>query len=99
MHYHRKDQGGTRLKMKSASSSYPDLIVEECPVGCNNCKEVYVNQQLGHRIVCLCHKCGHRQIFLEKSKTSADSFGDLRAIEPAASDEASARDVNTYTTK
>jgi hypothetical protein len=32
----------------------PDLIVEQCPMGCSQCAGIYVNVQTGHRIVCKC---------------------------------------------
>lgn len=41
-------------------SSCPDLIVNRCPLGCENCNEIYVNEQTGHRILCRCSKCHHK---------------------------------------
>jgi hypothetical protein len=49
----------------------PDLIVNQCPLGCGNCAGVYLNQQSGHRIVCYCIKCHHKQD-IEKQKGAAD---------------------------
>jgi hypothetical protein len=49
---------------------YPHLIVNQCPLGCGNCAGVYLNQQSGHRIVCQCIKCHHKQDL--KQKTGAD---------------------------
>ncbi|MGB7954967.1 MAG: hypothetical protein WCF23_13390 [Candidatus Nitrosopolaris sp.] len=33
----------------------PDLVVSICPFGCNKkCDGLWINEQTGHRIVCLC---------------------------------------------
>jgi hypothetical protein len=40
---------------------YPDLIVDQCPIDCENCGEIYVNDQIGHRIVCRCIRCNHNK--------------------------------------
>jgi hypothetical protein len=40
-------------------TKYPDLVISQCPTGCENCAEVYVNEDTGHRILCKCIKCNH----------------------------------------
>jgi hypothetical protein len=38
----------------------PDLIVNTCPLGCDlKCAEIWINETIGHRIICACIKCGH----------------------------------------
>jgi hypothetical protein len=32
----------------------PDLILNGCPVNCKDCKRIYLNDQIRHRIVCKC---------------------------------------------
>jgi hypothetical protein len=33
----------------------PDLIISNCPLGCNKaCEEVWINDNIGHKIVCSC---------------------------------------------
>jgi hypothetical protein len=49
------------LSFQPASCLYPDLITDECPLGCDDCEEIYVNEQTGHRIICRCNKCGHKK--------------------------------------
>jgi hypothetical protein len=37
-----------------------DLVLEVCPLGCDKkCSEVWINETIGHRIVCRCKKCNH----------------------------------------
>jgi hypothetical protein len=45
-----------------------DLIVEKCPVGCSQCASIYVNVQIGHRIVCKCI-CHNSKYNPEKPRT------------------------------
>jgi hypothetical protein len=42
------------------NNSLPDLIVNQCPFGCENCPGVWKNRQIGHRIICKC-VCDHVQ--------------------------------------
>jgi hypothetical protein len=51
-----KNEGG--YKVIQSQNACPDLIVNECPLGCNNCAEIYINTQTGHHIICKCI-CGH----------------------------------------
>jgi Zn ribbon nucleic-acid-binding protein len=38
----------------------PDLIVNICPLGCDGkCAEIWINETIGHKIICNCIKCGH----------------------------------------
>lgn len=39
-------------------NTLPDLIVNQCPLGCKNCPGLWKNRQIGHRIVCKCD-CAH----------------------------------------
>jgi hypothetical protein len=32
----------------------PDLVLNICPLTCNDCKRIYLNNQIGHRIICGC---------------------------------------------
>jgi hypothetical protein len=32
----------------------PDLVVNRCPVSCDDCKSIYLNKQILHRIICRC---------------------------------------------
>ena len=57
----KKEVDGEYLSFQSASCFYPDLITDECPLGCDDCEEIYVNEQTGHRIICRCNKCGHKK--------------------------------------
>jgi hypothetical protein len=37
-----------------------DIILEACPLGCNReCSELWINEIIGHRIVCKCIECDH----------------------------------------
>jgi hypothetical protein len=46
----------------------PDLIVNACPLGCNQeCAIIWTNKTIGNRIICDC-KCGHNK----KGKVLAD---------------------------
>jgi hypothetical protein len=37
-----------------------DLILDNCSLGCNGkCSELWINEIMGHRIVCKCTKCNH----------------------------------------
>ena len=39
----------------------PDLIVNACPLGCNQeCSKTWTNKTIRHRIVCKC-KCDHNK--------------------------------------
>jgi len=40
-------------------NNFTDLVTDQCPLGCGNCAEIYVNSVTGHRIVCKCNKCHH----------------------------------------
>jgi Zn ribbon nucleic-acid-binding protein len=51
----------------------PDLIVNTCPLGCDRkCAEIWINETIGHRIICDCIKCGHNN---KKCKTLAEVVG------------------------
>jgi len=39
---------------KVTATQIPDLYTNECPVGCKDCKGIYLNDQIHHRIVCKC---------------------------------------------
>ena len=39
-----------------------DLVIEECIPNCEKCPSVWVNEQIGHRLVCKCKKCQHDKI-------------------------------------
>jgi hypothetical protein len=39
----------------------PDLVVDQCPGGCNKCDKIYINVQTGHRIICKCKNCNHNE--------------------------------------
>jgi hypothetical protein len=44
-----------------AKQVLPDLIVNLCPLGCNQtCGRIWVNGIIDHRIICEC-KCGHNK--------------------------------------
>ena len=50
----------------SYPETLPDLILNACPLGCNqDCAIIWTNRTIGHRIVCKC-KCHHnkRQVAL-----------------------------------
>ena len=47
--------------MVLASNIFPDLVTDECPLGCGNCAEIYMNDQIGYRIVCRCIICNHNK--------------------------------------
>ena len=47
---------------------YPDLLVDKCPLGCDNCAQVYVNNEIGHRIICKCLNCNHGNLKNKKIK-------------------------------
>lgn len=37
-----------------------DIVLEVCPLGCNRrCSEIWINEIIGHRIICKCTKCDH----------------------------------------
>ncbi len=37
-----------------------DIVLEVCPLGCNGkCSQIWINEIIGHRIVCKCTKCDH----------------------------------------
>ena len=58
--------------MKYQKLNLHDLILENCPLGCDGkCSEVWVNQITGHRIVCICEICEHTKI--ESIDKSGDS--------------------------
>jgi hypothetical protein len=50
------------------SAEIPDLVVDQCPVGCIKCGKIYVNVQTGHRIVCKCNICGHNKGIQERAE-------------------------------
>jgi hypothetical protein len=43
----------------------PDLILNSCPIRCNDCKGIYFNHQIRHRIIC---KCPCHQLMEEKGE-------------------------------
>jgi hypothetical protein len=48
--------------LNQCSKLPPDLIVNICPLGCNGkCAEIWINETIGHRIICDCIKCGHNK--------------------------------------
>jgi len=51
----------------------PDLIVNICPLGCDRkCAEIWINETIGHKIICNCIKCGHNN---KKCKALAEVMG------------------------
>jgi hypothetical protein len=51
----------------------PDLIVNICPLGCDRkCAEIWINETIGHKIICNCIKCGHDN---KKCKALAEAVG------------------------
>ena len=40
----------------------PDLIINVCPLGCSaRCARIWINESIGHRIICKCCQCGHNK--------------------------------------
>jgi hypothetical protein len=39
------------------NNTLPDLRISECIPNCKECPGMWINQQLGHRIVCECKTC------------------------------------------
>ena len=39
------------------NNNFPDLGISECIPNCRDCPGMWINEQLGHRIVCECKKC------------------------------------------
>jgi hypothetical protein len=39
------------------SYTLPDLTIPECIPNCNECPGIWVNECIGHRIMCQCKKC------------------------------------------
>lgn len=53
------------------NSSLPDLVIEECIPNCEECARIWINELVGHRIVCKCKKC-------EKHKEGANELNYLQ---------------------
>ena len=59
--------------MNQYSHILPDLIVNICPLGCDGkCAEIWINETIGHKIICNCIKCGHNN---KKDKALAEVVG------------------------
>jgi hypothetical protein len=41
----------------SSLQPIPDLVIEECIPNCEECADIWINELVGHRIVCKCKKC------------------------------------------
>jgi hypothetical protein len=46
---------------------FQDLVTDTCPLGCNTCSRIYVNELIGHRILCKCKSCSHGNQNSDKS--------------------------------
>jgi len=55
---------------ESPDSVMPDLVVNKCLFGCDNgdCPGVWINYQVGHRIVCKCTCSNHSSICQRQMK-------------------------------
>jgi hypothetical protein len=65
------------------AAELPDLIVNNCPLGCDKkCGEVWCNKVTGHRIICIC-KCGHIKTLVSVwgTETNAESLSPERTEE------------------
>jgi hypothetical protein len=51
---------------------FQDLITDACPLGCDICSRVYVNEYIGHRILCRCKRCNHGNM-----EQNVDKSGDF----------------------
>ena len=38
-------------------NNLPDLRISECIPNCRECPGIWINEQLGHSIICECKKC------------------------------------------
>ena len=56
--YGSRRQGSKQIVMQP-SLSIPPIIVEECIPSCEQCPSVWINEEIGHRILCRCKKCNH----------------------------------------
>jgi hypothetical protein len=60
------------------SKFLPDLVVNICPLGCDGkCAEIWINEAIGHRIICDCIKCGH-------NNKKCETLGEIREPETNA---------------
>jgi hypothetical protein len=49
------------------SYTLPDLTIPECIPNCNECSRIWINECIGHRIVCKCKWCSHGNQNSDKS--------------------------------
>jgi hypothetical protein len=61
------------------NSTLSDLIIEECIPNCEECAGIWINELIGHRIVCVCNKCEkHKEranelIYLQKQRLEEEA--------------------------
>jgi hypothetical protein len=48
-------------RQMSNATKIPHLVFDQYPAGCITCGKIYVNEQIGHRIVCKCKTSGHNK--------------------------------------
>lgn len=66
------------MQQQSQKNSLPDLVLTVCPLGCGvKCDKTWVNEQIGHNIVCFC-TCHHKTKAPERLSTaSSDAILDV----------------------
>lgn len=57
----------------------PDLIITECPLNCKGCNQIWVNEFIGNRIICICKKCNHNKTI--KNSLLVSSYNNNNKIE------------------